>query len=281
MPKGAAQTIDYTYWTGRDWSNLTGARDGRGWAELPGDTPTETLRLRIEYVNRAEARIDRELDEVMRHIDPVPFRNTELRVTIKPSATEPSQPKPAPVPEVPAVVSQVQYTEFTEVDVAPYTPRVKQVLAALRTGNHASVRQLFTAEGYDTYTKLLAYGNARVLSEPALQAIRANQQVMCRAVPMAFSFAGNTRKFTENVVFHFNPAMLIEAISFSLNQVATESIAQRTQWNEGNRMVLINFLEHYKTAFALKRLDFIQSIFADDALIITGSVVKVSTAEKL
>ena len=35
----------------------------------------------------------------------------------------------------------------------------------------------------------------------------------------------------------------------------------------------MNFLENYKTAYALKRLDYIRSIFDDDAVIITGSVV--------
>jgi hypothetical protein len=40
-------------------------------------------------------------------------------------------------------------------------------------------------------------------------------------------------------------------------------------------MHLINFMENYKTAYALKRLDYIESIFSDNALIITGSVVKV------
>lgn len=39
--------------------------------------------------------------------------------------------------------------------------------------------------------------------------------------------------------------------------------------------MLINFLEHFKTAYALKRIEYIESIFADDALIITGHVVKV------
>jgi hypothetical protein len=39
-------------------------------------------------------------------------------------------------------------------------------------------------------------------------------------------------------------------------------------------MALISFLENYKTAFALNRLDYISSIFSDDALIITGRVVK-------
>ena len=35
----------------------------------------------------------------------------------------------------------------------------------------------------------------------------------------------------------------------------------------------MNFLENYKTAYALKRLDYIRSIFDDDAVIITGSIV--------
>jgi hypothetical protein len=33
-------------------------------------------------------------------------------------------------------------------------------------------------------------------------------------------------------------------------------------------------MEHYKTAFALKRIDYIESIFSDDALIITGYVTQ-------
>ena len=39
-------------------------------------------------------------------------------------------------------------------------------------------------------------------------------------------------------------------------------------------MALISFLENYKTAFALARIDYISSIFSDDALIIVGRVVK-------
>ncbi len=40
-------------------------------------------------------------------------------------------------------------------------------------------------------------------------------------------------------------------------------------------MILVSFLEFYKTAYALKRIEFIEQVFADDALIITGSVLKV------
>ena len=39
-------------------------------------------------------------------------------------------------------------------------------------------------------------------------------------------------------------------------------------------MTLISFLEDYQTAYALKRYDYLESIFSDDALIITGHVLK-------
>lgn len=39
-------------------------------------------------------------------------------------------------------------------------------------------------------------------------------------------------------------------------------------------MMIINFLEVYKTAYALKRLDYIKSIFDDNAVIIVGKMVK-------
>ena len=39
-------------------------------------------------------------------------------------------------------------------------------------------------------------------------------------------------------------------------------------------MILINFLEDYQTAYALKRHKYLQSIYSDDALIIVGRLVK-------
>jgi hypothetical protein len=42
-------------------------------------------------------------------------------------------------------------------------------------------------------------------------------------------------------------------------------------------VAIINFIENYKTAYALKRLDYIESIFSDNALIIVGKIVKKHT----
>jgi len=55
---------------------------------------------------------------------------------------------------------------------------------------------------------------------------------------------------------------------------AVTDILSHEDYSEKARIVLTQFLENYKTAFALKRLDYITSIFDDNALIITGTVVK-------
>jgi hypothetical protein len=47
-------------------------------------------------------------------------------------------------------------------------------------------------------------------------------------------------------------------------------ILKYESWSEYSRVTIINFIENYKTAYALKRLDYIESIFSDNALIIVG-----------
>ena len=91
---------------------------------------------------------------------------------------------------------------------------------------------------------------------------------------MSFSFKNNHRTFVEDVVFRLNREGKIDELSFGLNKTAVDDIMNQTAWGDTARQVLINFLENYKTAYALKRLEYIHSIFSDDALIITGSVLK-------
>jgi hypothetical protein len=65
--------------------------------------------------------------------------------------------------------------------------------------------------------------------------------------------------------------MKICDLSFSLSQTALNDVWSKEQWTEEDRLVIVDFLEHYKTAYALERIDYIESIFSDDALIIVGN----------
>ncbi len=90
---------------------------------------------------------------------------------------------------------------------------------------------------------------------------------------MAFSFRGNGRRFVENIVFTFNREGKICNLTFSLSQDVVSDIVSQDGWTEEARIILTDFLENYQTAYALKRYDYISSIFDDDALIITGRVL--------
>lgn len=61
-----------------------------------------------------------------------------------------------------------------------------------------------------------------------------------------------------------------------MGKVAEDDILNRNApgWKDETRELIMEFLENYKTAYSLKRLDYIRDIFADDAVIIVGNVVK-------
>ena len=122
---------------------------------------------------------------------------------------------------------------------------------------------------------LVHYGNAKLLRAPAVEFLPDKDGgVICRSFPMSFTFSGNRRTFTEDVVFYLNKEAKVTEVAFGLEQAAVNDIMNRGQWSQEARQTMVHFLETYKTAYALKRLDYIDGIFSQDALIITGSLVK-------
>ena len=67
-----------------------------------------------------------------------------------------------------------------------------------------------------------------------------------------------------------------DCVAFGLDKKAKEDIMNKNVWPVEARMTIIEFLENYKTAYSLKRLDYIRTIFDDDAVIIVGHVAKVA-----
>jgi hypothetical protein len=68
-------------------------------------------------------------------------------------------------------------------------------------------------------------------------------------------------------------------LAFRLSSIAENDIATKNKWNTDCKLALINFLEDYQTAYALKRYDYLESIFSDDALFIVGHVLQKNNDE--
>lgn len=288
---------DFTYNSGMDWSNIVSAKNGLGVAELSNAEPSSEIRIKIEYAFEGEANIDLELRNVMEKLPQTYYKSCYFNVSKEPrpkkmvplataasgqpeklaisGTTEPTDTAKLAESDLKTVNSGGihQVTNSTDKDAV-----MKSVVEAITKKNYTSVQSLFTEEGYSIFQKLLQYGNARIIKSFELKYYQYEDYVICRSIPMNFSFKANNRSFIEDVVFYFDKQNKLCNITFGLSKKAIEDIAFNSSWSEENRVLLISFLENYKTAFSLKRFDYISQIFSDDALIITGLITKVSSS---
>ncbi len=295
-------SMDYTYFDGMDWSSLYSAKDGRGFIELRPGMTTENMKVKCEYEYSGEAHIDKEISTVVNVMKGKVFRDAYVMVektsmnrrTVGEASTvttdlqsdvamggdlkSPSNDlQIANLQGQSGVASGAQsqsITMLTETESAPYRESIEKVIAAIKSGSYTTAEECFTEDGRDMYRRLISYGNARIMGEPAYSFYAVGtDEVTCRSVMMSFSFRNNTRKFVEDVTFTFNKEKKIDYLAFALDDKSTTDILQHAAWSEYARKILTEFLENYKTAYALKRLDYIRSIFDDNAVIITGKVV--------
>ena len=266
-------SLDFHYWDGQNYSNIFSAKDGIMEVEMRPGAPTNKFNIQYEYEFKSQMRQDPELEQVMNIFNTVNYK--EATVTVL--SGNKSEQKQAQAVLQAAVSNMSVATHAVQVaQPKPYVKTIDQVVNAIKQKNYASVSDQFTAEGYDMFDKLVHYGNATVIGDPNLQFYQLGDRTICRSVPMKFTFKNNKRAFVEDVTFTFNKDEKIESVAFGLDKTARDDIFNRdaAAWNDSVRMVIATFLENYKTAFALKRLDYIQSIFDDDAIIIVGHVTK-------
>ena len=264
--------FDFTYWDGQDWSNIVSAKDGRGVAELPAIFDETKMDLKGEYIFTGEATIDSELKDVMETIEPVPYKSSNLQLSSVSAKPKQAQMEIQKAQEETAAKTE-SFFEYVQNDV-DYKRIMAEIERSVISRTYDSVRQYFDEDGWDMFTKLVNYGRARICGTPDYRFAKTDEGVICRSMPLVFNFPNNKNSFVEDIVFEFGTDGKIHSLSFGLAQTALEGITGKSQWSEPSRLTLIRFLENYKTAYALKRLDYISSIFADDALIIVGHVLK-------
>ena len=275
-----ATNFNYTYYNGSRRSDICTAKDGTGDISIPKSLSISKLDIHAEYICEDEANYDRELRDVLDNTTPVPFRTAKMKLAKdKEVKAVAANVNTATASVMSAPASSVPSTTMDDSKVSPYLATMQKIELAIRQKSYESIRDCFTAEGYDMFNKLVNYGKAKLLRAPVLQFQESGEEVICRSFPMSFSFSGNRRTFVEDVVFHLTKDGKVSEVAFGLNKPAVDDIMNRGAWSDEARKVMINFLESYKTAYALKRLDYISSIFSNDALIITGSFVK-STGNK-
>lgn len=269
--KRPVDSFDYTYFDGQNWSNIYSARDGRGVIELSPGAITDNIRIKCEYEYRNEAHIDNEIENVFNIVKGQAFRKSYI--TVSGAAVNATQPEQNAA--VPAIETSETNSIASAIDETPYRLIMDNVLNAIASKNYNAAEQYFTPNGADMFRKLINYGKARILDSANLQFSEIDGKTVCRNAAMSFSFRNGMRKsFVEDVVFTFNSDKKIDYIAFGLGDRAQNDILNKGEWSLTTRNAIMNFLENYKTAYALKRLDYIEQVFDDNAVIISGCVIR-------
>lgn len=267
-------SIDYSYFDGREWSSIYSAKDGVGIIEMPEGLNPKQYQIKYEFEYRGQSHIDKEIESVMNAVRSMPMKKayTNVKAAKNAGTTETDlaqQPITNSMLELPADGCQ------------KYMETIQSVANNIRKKNYTANDAAFTEEGKDVYNRLIKYGSAQIVGKPSIRIYQDGDKVVAKGLQMAFSFKNGLRKsFVEDMVFTFNNEGKIANITFGLGKTAEDGILENTNWPETARKTIVSFMENYKTAYSLKRLDYIRNIFDDNAIIITGRVSKQSTMYK-
>jgi len=260
--------FDFSYWTGDTWSVINSTKNGIGLVQISGDFTKyiESLRIRSEYIYANNSRIDPDVNSVIENTVTPFFKSAEYKITDERLRSD----------SLPNIENKEEAIELNT-DYSEYQASLEEVKKAISLKNTEIAKTVFTTEGFEMFKKLMSYGSVLLLPENnEISFITVNGVTYARAVPMSFNFKRNNRNFIEDVVFIFDEQKKICALSFSLGNNSIQDILNKSDAfaSPENKLELVNFLESYKTAYCLGRLDYLEKIFSDNALIIVGTVLK-------
>ncbi|MDE7412025.1 MAG: LPP20 family lipoprotein [Paramuribaculum sp.] len=281
-------SLQLKYHDGRSMIGPLNVRDGIGELDLIGLPANGKLMLQYIYNFEEEAEhLSADLAAVYAISNDLPVVNSRVDIPVKTNlkkGTMQAEKNKVAKEEVPEIPSEeistprklITMNEATAVD--KYIPAMQSVETAIRSQDPTLAKSYFTDAGYDMFETLLKKtGKITMAGKPEYKFIEANSQVLGRYCPIKMRLP-NGKTFMEKLVFRFNPiSHKIQSIAFALTQKAEADIFDSaTPWGEVSRYTILQFMEDYQTAFALKRIDFIEQLFSDKAIIITGSVLQKS-----
>ncbi len=289
-------TLDFRSSDGLGESPVQQVRDGLGTIEFRANLDIRNLDIAVEYAYEEESNADPEMKLALAEVSRIRFpdaykhgisvREPVVSVIGKKKSRRESPSSPASAGEKLAGTVNAGFSRMVAMEVPDSTVYIKKInviLAAIQNkGNQekaAACDSLLSPEGREVFEKLIRYGQARVLGSGPVKCVAFDGYVYCRSIPMRFSFRNNYKSFLENVVFVFDANGKVCDLTFALEADSVQDILSKTKWDDPAKMVLINFLESYKTAFALENLPYLESVFSEDALIITGKRIRQTAIE--
>lgn len=271
-------TCTFKYGTNVGYSSLFTARDGMVEIELSPSVPVNPLKIYVEYMFKNENHANAELKPLLDSFKGAGLVNNTylLNEGKKNLKADKKEAKVFDALVAAGTNEGIQATDKEE--KALYAGAMENIVKCITNKKFDEVEKYCAPEGWELFKRLRGYGKMKILgnaTKDTYEFYPIRDEVMCRSIPMTFTFSKG-RQFTEDVTFTFNKEGKMTSLGFGLGSIARNDIFSKkgAAWTDDKKMVLVNFLENYRTAFALGMRDYIESIFDDDAVIIIGHVTK-------
>lgn len=288
-------SVQIHYFDGTSYVGPLTARDGMAQLELQSLPSDNKLSIRYEYAFRNEAKIlDDEFKAIFDIFSPnvinanitipvkVDKKENNLRAdrkTDKGISIEVADSIKDEVTAIPIAksnnVARIDLTELSATDA--YLNALRDIEQAIKTSDAAIAYRHFEPAAYGLLDTLINHTGKVRLAEKKQEYvfIQNGNQVIARHCKVSIKYK-NGKILSENLIFRFNTQTgLIESLAFALTKKAEDDIfSAQKQWPEISRFAVLQFMEDYQTAYALKRLGYINQIYSEDALIVSGVMLK-------
>lgn len=194
--------------------------------------------------------------------------------------------------------NQVRLVINDGIDNQQLKQRMEQAVSAVMTEINRSHEQNLTKltfpdsyinkEAQEGLNQLWKNDHMRCVEEEIVERlITTYQGYQVRSIPLIVNSAsGGEQLGYQEAVINFDNNGVITSFYYTINPELYSKLRMDQMRNRRyevtdikDRMMILDYVEHFRTSYNQKDLKFLRQVFSDDALIITGRVVKVKKSE--
>jgi hypothetical protein len=267
---------DFSFWDGNSQVNVR-AVDGIGVFRLFGASAAfDQLNIEVKYKFYESREEISEVAELWDMVMKPSFKNNRT-VPLRISSMAGAAPKPST-----DSIAEPKLT-FINKDSTLVAKKIESgSLNLLSILNKNSAAAIMSAYGND---KFLADKLQRILKYNRIQSTAgmANTEIHktltgweVRPIRVLCSYPSLNRQSSEYLIVDFTNAGVLEDVNFgTLESIYSQFVEQGLQSDDwGNRQVIVKFIERYRTAYMTRNMAMLDSLFADEAVIIVGRELK-------
>jgi len=273
--------LDFTY-IEKNEEYKTVAKDGRAICQLTGASVNYTnLEIKIQYSFSSERSQYTIVDQLWRAVNRKKFpenqKKIELKKGTKKKIVELSNP------------NEYKTSDFTFFVENPDSCKIQEkllqitsdLLDVLSSKNFSNIEMTESFE--EKFNSVLKYNHPKLIDTDYPVIINKTYEGWeLRRIPIYCQYPSLNKQTTEYAILDFDEKGILVDINFSVfDQLYKTYVFENTNKDDKqHKQIIIKFIEKYRTAFLNRDIETIETIFADEAVIIVGKIKKVEKQMK-